>query len=238
MNNISELYEVLLRIEESIEYQDDVIDVLFIQQYNRIIDDIIVLTNDQFFDRYKIQKNMIATYSYCFTGCLKKEIIMLIKPLKRYLEKKYIPKKISDNQINDLYNSLTDTNLKERCVDLISADNHYDRVFNQATQVLENCIKEKANLTNTKMIGMNLVSKAIHSKLEQTILVFSEDEAEQEAWAALFKGIIGVYRNSTHHGLKFECTREDAIKFCSYVDLLIKELDKCSINESQKNRYI
>lgn len=42
MNNISELYEVLLGIEESIEYQDDVIDVLFIQQYNRIIDDIIV----------------------------------------------------------------------------------------------------------------------------------------------------------------------------------------------------
>lgn len=30
MNNISELYEVLLGIEESIEYQDDVIDVLFI----------------------------------------------------------------------------------------------------------------------------------------------------------------------------------------------------------------
>lgn len=229
--NILELYEVLLGIEESIDYQDDVIDVIFIQQYNRIIDDIIEVTKDDFIDRYKIQQSMIDTYSYCFTGCLKKEVIMFIKPLKKYLEKKYIPKKINEDQISNLYDSLVDTDLKERCIDLISADNHYDRVFNQATQVLENCIKIKANLSNTKLIGMNLVSKAIHSKLDQTILVFSSDESEQEAWAALFKGIIGVYRNPSHHGLKFECTREDAIKFCSYVDLLIKELNKCSVNE-------
>ena len=229
--SILELYEVLLGIEESINYQDEVIDLKFIQQYNEIIDDIVNVTKDSFIDRYKIQDDMINTYSYCFTGCLKKEIIMFIKPLKKYIEKKYVPKKISQDQINNIYNSITNVDLKERCVDLISADNHYDRVFNQATQVLENCIKIKANLLNTKLIGMNLVSKAIHSKLDQTILVFSRDESEQEAWAALFKGIIGVYRNPSHHGLQFECTREDAIKFCSYVDLLIKEIDKSSINK-------
>ena len=221
--SILELYEVLLGIEESINYQDEVIDLKFIQQYNEIINDIVNVTKDSFIDRYKIQDDMISTYSYCFTGCLKKEIIMFIKPLKKYIEKKYVPKKISQDQINNIYNSIANVDLKERCVDLISADNHYDRVFNQATQVLENCIKIKANLLNTKLIGMNLVSKAIHSKLDQTILVFSRDESEQEAWAALFKGIIGVYRNPSHHGLQFECTREDAIKFCSYVDLLIKE---------------
>lgn len=229
--NVLELYEVLLGIEESIDYQDDVIDVIFIQQYNRIIDDIIEATKDDFINGYKIQPNMIDTYNFCETGCLKKQIIMFIKPLKKYLEKKYVPKKIDEKQINSLYDSLVDKDLKERCLDLISADNHYDRVFNQATQVLENCIKIKANLSNTKLIGMNLVSKAIHSKLEQTILIFSNDESEQEAWAALFKGIIGVYRNPSHHGLKFECTREDAIKFCSYVDLLIKELNKSSVNK-------
>lgn len=233
MQNILYLYEVLLGIEESLDYQDEVIDVVFIQQYNKIIDDIIECTKDGFINRYRIEQNMINTYSYCFTGCLKKEVIMFIKPLKRYIEKKYIPKKIDDIQLNNLYESLNNKELKERCVDLINADNCYDRVFNQATQVLENYIKEKANLVNTKLIGMSLVSKAIHSKLNQTILVFSDDEAEQEAWASLFKGIIGVYRNPTHHGLKFECTREDAIKFCSYIDLLIKELSKCSINENK-----
>jgi hypothetical protein len=231
MNKILELYEVLLGIEESIDYQDEVIDVIFIQQYNRTIDEIIDATKDDFIVRYKIQQNMINTYNYCFKGCLKKEVIMFIKPLKKYLEKKYVPKKVNEEQINDLYDSLSNIDLKERCIDLISAENHFDRVFNQATQVLENSIKNKANLSNTKLIGMNLVSKAIHSKLDQTILVFSNDESEQEAWAALFKGIIGVYRNPSHHGLKFECTREDAIKFCSYVDLLIKELNKCSVNE-------
>ena len=208
--SILELYGVLLGIEESINYQDEVIDLKFIQQYNEIIDDIVNVTKDSFIDRYKIQDDMISTYSYCFTGCLKKEIIMFIKPLKKYIEKKYVPKKISQDQINNIYNSIANVDLKERCVDLI---------------------KIKANLLNTKLIGMNLVSKAIHSKLDQTILVFSRDESEQEAWAALFKGIIGVYRNPSHHGLQFECTREDAIKFCSYVDLLIKEIDKSSINK-------
>lgn len=131
---------------------------------------------------------------------------MFIKPLKKYLEKKYIPKKINEDQINNLYDSLVDTDLKEKCIDLISADNHYDRVFSQSTQVLENCIIIKVNLSNTKLIGMNLVLEAIHSKLDQTILVFSSDESEQ-AWAVLFKGIIGIYRNLSQHGLKFECTR-------------------------------
>jgi len=231
---INEYFRVIwniIGIEESIDYQDDVIDVIFIQQYNRVIDDIIEITKDNFIDRYKIQQSMINTYSYCFTGCLKKELTAFIKPFKRYLEKKYVPKKISSEQISNLYDSITDVDLKERCVDLITADDHYDRVFNQATQVLENCIKTKAKLLDTKLIGMSLVSKAIHSKFDQTILVFSSDESEQEAWAALFKGIIGVYRNPSHHGSKFECTREDAIKFCSYVDLLIKELNKCSVNE-------
>lgn len=231
MKRILELYEVLLGIEESIDYQDEVIDVIFIQQYNRTLDDLVETTKDDFINRYKIQQNMIDTYNFCETGCLKKQVIMFIKPLIRYLEKKYVPKKISSEQINNLYDSIFDNDLKERCIDLISADNHYDRVFNQATQVLENCIKIKSNLSNTKLIGMNLVSKAIHSKLDQTILVFSDDESEQEAWAALFKGIIGVYRNPSHHGFKFECTREDAIKFCSYIDLLIKELNKCYVNE-------
>lgn len=91
--SILELYEVLLGIEESINYQDEVIDLKFIQQYNEIIDDIVNVTKDSFIDRYKIQDDMISTYSYCFTGCLKKEIIMFIKPLKKYIEKKYVQKK-------------------------------------------------------------------------------------------------------------------------------------------------
>ena len=98
---------------------------------------------------------------------------MFIKPLIKYLEKKYIPKRIENKQLNDLYDSFSNTMLKERCIDLISAEKHYDRVINQATQVLEDEIKKKAKLESTSLIGMSLVSRAIHPKLVQTILVFS-----------------------------------------------------------------
>ena len=71
-----------------------------------------------------------------------------------------------------------------------------------------------------------MVSKAIHSKAENTILKFNDNADIQEKYAALFKGIIGVYRNPTHHGLDYECSREDALKFCAYIDLLLKEVEK------------
>ena len=112
MLNVLYLYEVLLGIEESLDYQDEVIDVVFIQQYNKVINDIIECTKDDYINRYKIEQKMINTYSYCFTGCLKKEIIMFLKPMKRYIERKYIPKKIDDTQINNLYESLNNKELK------------------------------------------------------------------------------------------------------------------------------
>ncbi len=48
MKNILELYEVLLGIEESIDYQDDVIET----------------TKDDFINRYKIQQSMIDIYNF------------------------------------------------------------------------------------------------------------------------------------------------------------------------------
>ena len=149
-------------------------------------------------------------------------------PILEYLEKIYIDTTDETIQrIGALYNAIYDTELQKRCGDiLLEASGAFDRVINQATQVLEDRIKKKAGLEKTNLIGLPLVSKAIHSKLEHTILKFNENPDIQEHYASLFKGIIGVYRNSTHHGLEYECSREEALKFCSYIDLLLKEVDK------------
>ena len=45
----------------------------------------------------------------------------------------------------------------------------------------------------------------------------------------MFKGIISIYRNQTHHSLNFKCNREYALKFCSYVDELLKDVDRCVV---------
>ena len=129
-------------------------------------------------------------------------------------------------QVGALYNAIEDTELQRRCGDiLLEGAGAFDRVINQATQILEDRIKKKAGLEETHLIGLPLVSKAIHSKLENTILQFNDNLDIQEHYSSLFKGIIGVYRNPTHHGLDYECSRENALKFCAYIDMLLKEVE-------------
>ena len=105
-------------------------------------------------------------------------------------------------------------------------DRAFDRAINQATQILENRIKLKAGLTETSLIGTSLVSKAIHSKLDETILKLSEKQDIQEGYSNLIKGIISIYRNPTHHTLSFECSREYALKVCSHIDELLKIIEQ------------
>ena len=94
---------------------------------------------------------------------------------------------------------------------------------------LEDRVKKKAGLDKEAIIGISLISRAIHSKIENTILKFSDDPNIQEYYSFLFKGIIGVYRNPTHHGLNYECSREDALKFCAYIDSLLKEVARAEV---------
>ena len=46
-------------------------------------------------------------------------------------------------EIGSVYNLIKDQELKSRCSDLLSAPNHFDRVINQATQVLEERLRTK-----------------------------------------------------------------------------------------------
>lgn len=109
----------------------------------------------------------------------------------------------------------------------------FDRAINQATQVLEDRIKKKSGLEQTNLIGIALISKAVHSKIEQTILKFSDETDIQEGYSFIFKGLISTYRNPTHHSLNFKCNREYALKFCAYIDELLKEVEK-SVNINEK----
>ena len=47
-------------------------------------------------------------------------------------------------QIGSLFNAIKDEELRSRCADLLTANDHFDRVVNQATQVLENRIRAKS----------------------------------------------------------------------------------------------
>ena len=67
--------------------------------------------------------------------------------LVSFLEHRYhVDSKIVE--IGSLYNSISDTDLKSRCSDLLSATGNFDRVINQATQVLEDRIRVKSGADN------------------------------------------------------------------------------------------
>lgn len=219
------IYNLLNGTYKAIQAQSEKwVGVNDINKFNDLLDNIYEITDDELVIMYKMQKSEFHGDNYC----LKDTLLIKILPIIEYVNNIYIDNKEETIQkVGALYNSIEDTELQKRCGDiLLEASGAFDRVINQATQILEDRIKKKSGLENTTLIGNSLVSKAIHSKLENTILKFSDDPNVQEQYAALFKGIIGVYRNPTHHGLDYECSREDALKFCAYIDSLLKEVEK------------
>lgn len=204
-----------------------------INQFNSLLNKLFDITQDNYFHEYTIKESDYYNTDRHSGYCLKDQFLLKLLPVLEYIKNEYMDTKEQIVQkVGALYNAIEDAELKRRCGDiLLEGTDAFDRVFNQATQVLEDRIKKKAKSQDSNLTGFALVSKAIHSKLEKTILKFSNIADIQEKYSELFKGIIGVYRNPTHHGVDYECTREQALKFCAYIDNLLQELNRAEYIE-------
>lgn len=226
---IKRIYYLLKGIKESIMYKGHYISQKVAKQFNGYIDEISNILNENFYD-YKIN------YSERYDNGLydSYDFLFQLNQILTYLENMHInSSNYQISKVGYLYNSIEDKELHDRCGDILLGETAFDRAINQATQILEDRIKRKANLEKTNLIGIPLVSKAIHSKVDQTILKFSDEPDIQEGYSFMFKGIISIYRNQTHHSLNFKCNREYALKFCSYIDELLKDVDRSTvINEN------
>ena len=120
-----------------------------------------------------------------------------------------------------------DSELDSRCRDLINAHDHYDRAVNQATLILENRIKGKFP-EYSEMNGLPLISKLINPDPTKTRILISEIGSEQEGFANLFKGIIGAYRNTTHHKIE-AMEKRRAIQICGFIDNLLEAIELSQI---------
>lgn len=222
---IKKIYYLLLGIKESIIHRETEIPIKVANQYNNLIDELESLVGDS------LQTYNVGQSEQYENGKYKPYLFLYqLNPIISYIENLHINS--SDYQISKigyLYNSIEDKELHNRCGDILLGENVFDRAINQATQILEDRIKKKANLEKTNLIWIPLVSKAIHSKIEQTILKFSDEPDIQEGYSFVFKGILSIYRNQTHHSLNFKCNREYALKFCAYIDELLKEVDRSMV---------
>jgi uncharacterized protein (TIGR02391 family) len=123
---------------------------------------------------------------------------------------------------------LHDEQLHARCGDLLRAKKHFDRAFREATTVLDNRLKTKTGIKN--MNPENLVGKAINSDPTKAVIEVSSDRAQQEGFHSLCKGIMLAFRNPAHHSLSEKFTREDALKFCGFVDTVLGVIEQSIIH--------
>ena len=223
--NLKKYYSLLKGIEESAKIYVERIPEKIVSKYNNLIDKIIEETEEDLILDYKITDDQLHDYNMFSTYeryCCEDDFFANIWPVIKLLEENYKEDDIS--KVGTLYSSIDDEELKERCLDILSGKSKFDRVINQATQVLEDRIKKKAGLVNEKIVGNALVCKAISAKKEEPILLFSDKPEIQECFSMFYKGVIGVYRNQTHHTTDYVCTREEALKCCAFIDCLLKEL--------------
>lgn len=148
--------------------------------------------------------------------------------LKSYLEYGY---NVNDKivQIGSLYNTIKDNELRERCGDLLTAPDHFDRVVAQATQILENRLRIKSRI-DVSITGINVINQSIKADPSDSILVISNIRSEQEGFANICKGLILFMRNETHHQIVSTYTREDAFAICGFIDKILRLVDNATVN--------
>jgi hypothetical protein len=163
---------------------------------------------------------------YCRLEILRARLGQLVQ----YMEDMYNMSSGGPALVGGLYNSITDEELKRRCSDLLSAPGDFDRVINQATLVLEDRIRQKAN-PERRLSGVDLVNAAINSSAAKSILVISNVHEEHEGIAHICRGIMQAFRNPTHHHITDHYTREDALKVCAFIDNLLKAVDGARVQK-------
>ncbi len=123
---------------------------------------------------------------------------------------------------------IQDQELKSRCTDILLASSNFDRPINQATLILEDRIRRKAQ-PKQKLVGENLVGYAFNEDLSKTVLVVaSNDPEDQRGFTQILRGIVPAFRNKTHHHVITNFSREDAIRVCGFIDVLLRVVDGAS----------
>jgi len=123
---------------------------------------------------------------------------------------------------------LQDKQLQDRCKDLLLATKHFDRAFREATTVLDDRLKKKSGIKNLN--PLNLVGKAINPDPQKAIIEVSAEKDEQEGFHGICKGVMLAFRNKSHHELSDKFTREDALKFCGFIDAILGILEQANLH--------
>lgn len=138
---------------------------------------------------------------------------------------------------------IKDQQLSKRCSDLLSAPGSFDRVINQATQVLEERIRNSVpyeKLCELIPLAKEQIGEPLANRLlspNNPVIVVSEKLPERVAFHKMVIGIISYLRNPSHHSLNEKTAWSLAWSVVGIIDSLLSELDNSYVSgEKPKTR--
>jgi hypothetical protein len=134
---------------------------------------------------------------------------------------------------------IKDEILRKRCADLLNAPGSFDRVINQATQVLEDRLRTKLPfeqfcevIPETKnQIGENLAHRLLAPPNPR--IMVSDNLDECSAFHKIVVGIISYLRNPSHHTLNHDTEWSLAWSVVGIIDSLLSEIDNSYITSEE-----
>ena len=222
------LYGRLIGVSESLpDLKGDFFDPMIADDFNAVVDKLTEITGTDLKD-YKIPANAYFSHARYGNRLVHGSAATKIRQLISYLKYTYnLDEKIME--LGSLINAIDNQELKDRCLDLLTARGKFDRVINQATLVLEDTIRQKSGITGKE--GVKLVNEAIKDDASSSVLVIDGEPEEQQGLAHICRGIMASFRNLTHHKLVDKFSREDALKFCGFIDILLKIIEASTVKK-------
>jgi hypothetical protein len=58
--------------------------------------------------------------------------------------------------------------------------------------------------------------------------VASAEAEDQRGFTQLLRGLVPAFRNKTHHHITATFSREDAMRVCGFIDVMLRVVDGCA----------